>query len=103
MRASCFLLGLLLPLAAVVAGCHSADENTATPPADPAALADTIDAVGTKKMRTVLHALNEQAYARPMNYFHLNGRRAEVLKNQLDTAGTDAATRLRYRPCRVDF
>ena len=97
MRASCFLLGLLLPLAAVVAGCHSADENTATPPAHPAALADTIDAEGTKKMRTVLHALNEQAYARPMDYFHLNGRRAEVLKNRLDTAGTDAATGLRYR------
>ena len=46
---------------------------------------------------TVLNALNEQAYARPMDYFHLNGRRAEVLKNRLDTAGTDAATSLRYR------
>jgi hypothetical protein len=97
MRASCFLLGLLLPLAAVVAGCHSADENAAPPPTAPTAPADTIDAEGTEKMRTVLHALNEQAYARPMDYFHLNGRRAEVLKNRLDTAGTDAATGLRYR------
>ncbi len=97
MRASCFLLGLLFPLAAIIVGCESGDENAATPPATPTTLADTIDAEGTEKMRTVLHALNEQAHARPMDYFHLNGRRAEVLKNRLDTASTDAAMGLRYR------
>lgn len=58
---------------------------------------DTVEATGTDKMRTVLSALNEEAYARPMDYFHLNARRAEVFRERLEEASPDETTGLRYQ------
>lgn len=95
MRPSLFFLSAFL-LVGLVGGCQSAPDQDSSPGEQPIR-ADTIDAEGSDKMRAVLAALNEEAYAHPMDYFHLNARRAEVFKNQLDTASTDRKTGLRYQ------
>ncbi|PQJ35093.1 hypothetical protein BSZ35_11225 [Salinibacter sp. 10B] len=93
------LVGVLL--AGLLGGCQSerSSSSSADGPATggPPIRVDTIEADGTEKMRAVLTALNERAYEHPMDYFHLNGRRAEVLKRRLDTASSRQRMRLRYR------
>ncbi len=91
------LTSLFLSLILLV-GCQSPDPSSETSENEPPIQADTISATGTEKMRTVLAELNEQAYAHPMDYFHLNGPRAEIFKERLKKA-TDPKekTDLRYQ------
>lgn len=96
MRASLFSLVLFFSLIVSMSGCSS--QETETAPADAQLVrTDTMEAENTEKMRAVLAALNERAYERPMDYFHLNAKRAEVLKRRLDSADVDVKLRLRYR------
>lgn len=88
-------LGLLVAFAV---GCQSGPDSGTSSNVEPPIQADTIAGTNTEKMRRVLAALNEQAYAQPMEYFHLNGRRAAVLKKRLDNAtSTEEKNNLRYR------
>lgn len=90
-------LALALALGLTV-GCQSEDSSPPPPEVAPPIQADTIAGTGTEKMRTVLATLNERAYADPMEYFHLNGRRAEVFKKRLESASSpDEPTELRYQ------
>ncbi|MFB6230679.1 MAG: CRTAC1 family protein [Salinibacter sp.] len=89
------ILGLL---AAFAVGCQSGTDSGASSNVEPPIQADTIAGTETEKMRRVLAALNEQAYAHPMEYFHLNGRRAEVFKKRLDEAASaKKKNKLRYQ------
>lgn len=95
MRASLLLLHLAL-LVGLGGGCQTSpdanDDSIAT-----TIRLDTIEAEGSDKMRSVLAALNEEAYRHPMDYFHLNARRAEIFESRLDTASADRTTALRYQ------
>ena len=87
----------ILLLAGLTAGCQPDSGGAESAGDAPPIRADTIDAEGSDKMRAVLSALNERAYEHPMDYFHLNGRRAEVLARRLDTATAPHESRLRHR------
>ena len=95
MRTVLPVLGLLL--VALLGGCRSETEAPPSTAGGAPIPVDTIDAEGSAKMRAVLGALNERAYEHPMDYFHLNGRRAEVLEARLDTATAPHKSRLQYR------
>jgi hypothetical protein len=79
-------------------GCPSSDESVGSDEESVPIRADTIDATDTEKMRAVLSALNAEAYEKPMDYFHLNGPRAEVFKKRLEEATSpEKKTDLRYQ------
>lgn len=91
-----FPAGLALVLI-LVPGCQDEEApDPASSPRPPVSI-DTIDGTGTEKMRAVLAALNERAHANPMEYFHLNGPRAQAFKERLEMASYDEKTRLRYQ------
>jgi len=96
MRVSFFHAVLACFLIVGTGGCAPNETETASSDAPPAR-PDTIDAENTEKMRAVLSALNEKAYEAPMDYFHLNSRRAEVFASRLDTSSADQKTALRYQ------
>lgn len=97
MRSFPFVLFVVFVLGPV-AGCQTNDEGPSSAANEPPIAVDTVDATGTERMRAVLAALNEQAYARPMDYFHLNGRRAEVFRRRLEKAPSpERQTDLRYQ------
>ena len=86
-----------LLLAGLTGGCQSQTDAAGPSPDGPPIPVDTIEGEGSDRMRAVLDALNEEAYERPMDYFHLNGRRAEVLRRRIDTASARRKSQLRYR------
>ncbi|MFB6097624.1 MAG: FG-GAP-like repeat-containing protein [Salinibacter sp.] len=52
---------------------------------------------GTRRMADTLAAIAERAHEHPMDYYYLNARRAEVLKQRIKTASRRRRPRLRLR------
>jgi len=91
MRPALLFVSVFLVL--TVAGCSSDDGSS------PPSFANA-EGTKTEKMRNVLSAIVRRAQAKPMQYFHLNSQRAEVLKERLTDAPPEKKATLRYNYAR---